>query len=244
MGTYNLFPGLKHILEDKRIRRFGVPDEEYKKYLMAEQFVIDIRKFQHENPDYNQELFATIEDMRYFSIAKAPFDNFIIHAISKTEPAGGDSVVLTFYYKVDEEDQAKGTFTQWPCFPSKQGLSYFLGNDDFIEQAKQISEYSYAALIVSLATKGAIKDRHECKRSQRAINGKPHKKGSAGYTIIRPPEPHELEGCIPDGSTKRPHFRRGHIRKLDPENRLKWIWVSPCFIHGEPEVQRKAYLVT
>ena len=43
MSTYNLYPGLKQLLEDKRTSRFGVPPEEYNNYLNAEQFVVDCR---------------------------------------------------------------------------------------------------------------------------------------------------------------------------------------------------------
>jgi hypothetical protein len=132
----------------------------------------------------------------------------------------------------------------YPIFHDERILFAFnitSSSPEAAHQERLFVSHIATSFLVMLATRGIVKERHEIKKSQQLTDNKPHKKGSGGYTIIRTPEAHEIEGGT--HASPRPHFRRGHIRKLDPEDKTRWIWVSSCFVNGEPEVARKSYLV-
>lgn len=253
--TYQLFQGLKQILDDKRIRRFGVPDGLYNQYLLANQFVVDERALKTEEL---LDVLETFNHLDEYGLAKEPFDYFIIHAIRtlknvketiavKENPEiakeldGKQIIDSTFWFR---EDGHLYFIILSETYEMQERMKEFRNNPKYHEEAENDRAYNIGImrkLIVFLATKGVIKDIHECKKSQQLVNGKPHKKGSGGYTIIRPPEPHELAGGA--HASPRPHFRRGHIRKIDPDDKTRWVFVQPCFVNGEPEISRKAYLV-
>lgn len=234
--AYNLFPGLKQILDDKRIRRFGVPKEEYQNYLMAEQFVVDLRGCDDKSI---KEMENSFLDFREYGLTLPPCQRFVLHSIVPSYDKKSSCIASYFCYFNGDE----GTFD--PIFENEK---YYVNFKQQLLSHPSLSRYlgeacgiAYEYLIVMLSTLGVIKERHEIKKSQLPANNKPHKKGSGGYTIIRPPEAHEIKGG--SHASPRPHFRRGHIRKLHPEDKTRWIFVSPCFVNGEPEVVRKSYLV-
>lgn len=238
--SYALFPGLKQILEDKRIKRFGVPKELMQQYLSAEQFVIDVRTSIPNSIFFSEKdtraIADTAQELFDIGLYKTPLDIFVVHEI--TENHAKEQFILSFLFVGNGKDDS---YESYFLSETQKGIELMQGKEakeEFIREGM----WGLQALIVLLNTTGTIKEKRETKKSREPIKGRAHKKGSGGYTIIRPPEAHELEGCQ-TGNKVRPHFRRGHIRKLDPENKTKWIWVSPCFIHGEPETARKAYLV-
>ena len=226
-STYNLYPGLKQILEDKRIKRFGVPGEEYNNYLLAEQFVLDVR-FETDEEIIGRNY--TYNDLKELGLENPPYNNLIIHTL-------GNKGALTFYYY-------NGTFCA--CVENKEQAIKLNQNILFDGETKKnfnlLAAVNLQDLVVMLATKNSIKQKHEPRLSQKPINGKPHKKGSGAYTLIRRPYEYELTGET-TGLKKRAHFRRGHIRKLHPTDKLKWVWVSPCFVNGETSIARTSYLV-
>ena len=242
-STYQLFPGLKQILEDKRIRRFGVPEFDYQNYLMAEQFVVDMRPMSEY--ETRKQISETYDALAEMSLDCPPCENFLIHTIE--EDSLGKTAIVSYYFTINDlngKSKLTGNIRNIVLlFESEQSLSFAHSKTQEIKNVlTERSHWAMIQLIVMLATTGTIKEKHDPKPSHLLSGGKPHKKGSGGYTIIRSPEAHELAGGG-SGRTVRPHFRRGHIRKLDPLDKTRWVWVSPCFIHGEPEVQRKAYLV-
>ena len=216
-------------------------------YLLAEQFVLDLRNI---TSDDAFELDKTYDDLEAMGLAKLPYDKVVVHTLSKTEnkkdpklEGNYSEAILSWFLYPDPDDENKARSN---ClFSSKEQLINTLKefNDDesFRTNTRNYLRTVKRSLITMLATKNAIKERHDAKQSQQAVDGKPHKKGSGGYTIIRPPESHEVEGGT--HGSPRPHLRRGHIRKLHPEDKTRWVWVSPCFVNGEPEVARKAYLL-
>ena len=245
--TYNLCPGLKQVLEDKRLRRFGVPKNEYANYLMAEQFVVDCRDLSDEELD---DIHATYDDLAEMGLTLPPYPNIVFHVIWRFKRDGHPdkdniiSLYQTHNMKTGAQEEIRSFALSGEPFLNSEGNADESEDGFEIDQAGHWLEDSRIKLLVMLATKNIIKDKHEVKHSQKAISGFPHKKGSGGYTIIRTPETHEIEGGASTGKHTRPHFRRGHIRRLDPNDKMRWIMVSPCFVNGEPEVARKAYLVT
>lgn len=234
MGTYNLFPGLKQILEDKRIRRFGVPEAEFQNYLRAEQFVIDMRGYTNEDWTAASE---TYNDLRELNLDKPPCDQYVLHIL--VAPEGRSEAVWSQFWRAKER--------VYPMYQKQESLDEQLRRMRDPEIKKEITEYlalGHERFIVMLATRGVDKHKYEVPRSRKLLSdlGKAHKKGTGGYTIIRTPIDTHNESGETD-STKRPHFRRGHIRKYAPEDKTRWVWVQSCFVNGEPEVQRKAYLV-
>lgn len=251
--VYSLYPGLKRILEDKRIKNLGIPEELSERFLMAEQFVIDCRNLTLEDLKNMKE---TYDDLTEMGLNGMPYNDVIIHNISefkgqtyvfsifssdkKTHLMLEDWKDLDLFEKILES--GSGSFYEHEEKPSKQWADE-MEREDIETALRSWAPCSELQLVVMLATKNAVKDRHLVKKSQQPINGKPHKKGSGGYTIIRSPEPHEVGDKILSGWTVRPHFRRGHIRRLHPEDKTRWVFVSPCFVNGDPEISRKAYLV-
>jgi hypothetical protein len=247
MSTYNLFPGLKQILEDKRILRYGVPDAEYQNYLKAEQFVVDMRNMTEPELD---DIEKTFNDLSAMGLSSPPYDNFVIHTINQYQGkyydvvrdyTGSDIQILTFYvYRGCLLNDQRNILA---LFPSEENYRTALAVHEKLKAFYSMKSHeSLAKLIVMLATRNIVKERKEPKASQAPVNGKPHKKGSGGYTLLRPPEAHEVGDGTGTHASPRPHFRRGHIRKLHPEEKARWIFVAPCFVNGEPEVMRKAYL--
>lgn len=242
--TYQLFPGLKQILEDKRIRHFGVPKEDYDDYLKAEQFVVDLRDFGKKDA---KELDLTYDALSEMGLDKLPYEKIVVHALARISNEHGQDIDfgISSYYFFGKRDA------------SNNELAYYLFEDPYllaisVERFNKDTNYQAAcrnyvrtvkrSIVVMLATRNIVKERKESKSSQASINGKPHKKGSGGYTLLRPPEAHEVGDGTGTHASPRPHFRRGHIRKLHPEDKTRWVFVAPCFVNGEPAVQRKAYL--
>ena len=243
-NTYQLFPGLKQILEDKRIRRFGVPDEEYQNYLMAEQFVVDMRNI---TPEEKEDALETLRDMNDFGLYKGPCEKYILHFIHKVRLVGTlkemDKIISIYIVQAVNMKEFQ-YYTIHDSYSEYLNMQIMCENNDEAESSISVaSSWANAMLILMLATRNIIKEKHENKKSQQPVNGKPHKKGSGGYTLLRPPEAHEIKDGTGTHASPRPHFRRGHIRKLHQEDKTQWIFVSPCFVNGEPEVARKAYLV-
>ena len=237
MSTYNLYPGLKRILEDKRIKSFGVPEEHHKDYLSAEQFFLDTRGLDREEID---DIHATYGDLALLNLNLLPVNNLVLHVLY--EAVAGPNILTMFSPRANEGVIANEKSLCYLLCENSEEMKAL--EDIFKEDSnhERFARHCFEQLIVMLATKGAIKEKHEIRKSQKGLEANPHKKGSGGYTIVRPPRAYELSDNL-TGRTVRPHFRRGHIRKLHPEDKTKWIWVSSCFIHGEPEVQRTAYLV-
>lgn len=239
--SISLPSGLQQILADKRVRRFGVPDNEYEHYLRAETFVIDWRKI-----DFS-EVLETYKSLQEMNLDKPPYERFVLHVITKFRYDANENLIpeydgiVSFYRFVDIKPR-----WAWLCEYKEtllQRIEIVKHDPGAQKSFDEIASSARCALYVALITKNIIKERHAARKAQQPINGNPHKKGSGGYTIIRPPEAHEIDGYKSTGKPVRPHFRRGHIRKLDQSDASKWIWVSPCFVNGEPEIQRKAYLV-
>lgn len=95
-------------------------------------------------------------------------------------------------------------------------------------------------LIVLLATRNAIKTRTKDKLLALGIGKRKYANDRPLYTTtISLPRIIESEhDPIPTGIPKRPHLRRGHIRKQKYGPRLsfmKAIWIKPCFINTDDD---------
>lgn len=231
MNANNLIPGLKQVLEDKRIRRFGVPEAERENYLRGESFVVDCGLTDDEVDDVKE----TYKDLHELGLAASPCPYFVLHMVSRAEfwaKGKGPDILHSMYVCGENIYHLAESESEWRYLNNR----LIKNNNFFISNIQN--------LIVLLATRGIEKNRKAppTNRMMTAEN-KAHKKGCGGYTIIRRPI---TIATSPEGDaafTKRPHFRRGHIRKYHPDDKTRWTWVSPCFINGEPEIQRKAYLV-
>lgn len=253
---YNLCPVLKQILEDKRIRRFGVPRDEYDEYLNAEQFVVDCRNYSIKEIE---DIFTTYSDLKEMGLEEMPCTPIVIHSLH--DPDDRDILSSENLLFVPPKNEIKGIAS---FYMSEKHGRYSYNLSESIEQDREISRVlsnkgslectslAYHArlaeviLIVMLATRNVVKEHKECRTSQRADNtGKPHKKGSGGYTLVRTPEANETgsNDIYRTHGSPRPHFRRGHIRKIHPEDKTSWVFVSPCFVNGQPDDPRKAYLI-
>lgn len=240
MKTYALFPGLKKVLEDKRIRHWGISGAKdlYQDYLMAEQFVLDMRNM---SADDNLSVIETYKDLQEIKLDKLPYENIVVHAFESfgkdmnwIDIPKYDGIVTVFYHKnkvfmLFEDPKAL-----------IQAVELTTSDPEAKKEFDGIVKLIKIKLIVMLATKNIIKEYHEARKNPYRLTGEPHKRGSGGYTIIRPPEAYEIEGGT--HASPRPHLRRGHIRKLHPEDKTQWIWVSPCFVNGAPTEQRISYL--
>lgn len=232
MSSYNIYPELKRIIEDKRIKGRRLSKELYNDYLNAEQFILDCRSLTDQEIN---DMSATMKDLAFLGLDKPPCINYVLHSIVQIN---NNPKIISVYIHNGEYK-----YLIAELYEAELLMDQFIKYGDNVSKiANTTGVLADMQLIVMLATKGCIKEYHECKKSQCTINGKPHKKGSGGYTIIRPPEANEIS-MNHLGYSIRPHFRRGHIRRLDPLDKTKWIWVSPCFIHGETKTNRKAYLV-
>lgn len=234
--TYNLYPELKRICEDKRIRCLGVWDEDYQDYLRSESFALDMRGYTKKEWS---DVKATYLDLELLKINNPPCEKMILHAIVKDE--NGVQRIISFFLlgsnKFDQIFENKELFDEHTDRRENEK-----GYDSrFLNYAA----ITYERFIVLLATRGIEKHHTPLSSRKRSLlRGEIHKKGTGGYTIIqRPGISTDGQGNVPPLYKVRPHFRRGHIRKFHSEDKTKWVWVSPCFINGEPEVQRKAYLV-
>ena len=227
---------LKEILADKRIRRFGVPDSEYQNYLNAEQFVLDMRGFTNKD---GIELAETYIAMRDFGIVNPPFDRFVVHAICDVPPH--DCVISSAYFSCKEDcvyfDELFEGKTQYESFILECSSSKL-----FTKSCRNHGGILYNKLIVMLSTRNAVKEHYNPPKAQRGNTSAARKRGSGGYTIVRPPRADEMPNYVAGGShaSPRPHLRRGHVRHFEDGSTT---WVSPCFVNGEPIEARKAYIV-
>lgn len=234
MSAYNLFPGLKQILEDKRIRRFGVPEAEYQNYLRAEQFVIDMRGYTEEEW---KDVVLTYEDLKSLNLNAPPYESFVLHVVAPNQNMD-ERIFSVFSARED------AFFIIYESENSLRAHKKAIHDEkNYKQEVEDYLQLVMSRLIVLLATRGVDKSAHKMPSSRfmTAENGT-HKKGVGGYTIIG--RPHAVTS--PDGDPCRrirAHFRRGHIRKYAPEDKTRWVYVQSCFVNGEPEVQRKAYLV-
>lgn len=224
---------IKEILRDKRIRRFGVHEHEYQNYLNAEQFVLDMRDFTN---DDDKELCETFIAMRDFGIYKPPYDRFVIHALCR---ANGVDLLSSAFFMVNNE----GVFFN-ELFETEEAYSAFLfecqKDSRFTSAVRHHCGILHDKLIVMLNTRNIVKERHEPPKAQRMKGKSASKRGSGGYTVIRPPRADEMPGYdTGTHASPRPHLRRGHVRHLQNGGKT---WVQPCFVNGEPEERRIAYL--
>jgi hypothetical protein len=102
----------------------------------------------------------------------------------------------------------------------------------------QFSAYLCAALIVLLGTRNAVKNTRENKLAKFGIGKKLDSKYRYVTTISLPrPADMENDEDHPPGATKRPHLRRGHVRRqhYGPKNSLvKLKWIEPVFVNADP----------
>jgi hypothetical protein len=230
------FPGLKQIIDDKRIKRYGVWDEDYQDYLKAESFVIDMREYTEEE---FEDIHKTYVDLETLNLHKGPCEKYVLHAIVK-DVGGVERIVSYFFLRENEFDVLFDNDRE-----EKEHSNVFDKNEKYKENTVGYATLVRNRFIVLLATNFIEKNRYEASKNRIIENEeKAHKKGSGACTIIQIPGISSGGGGnVPPMFTMRPHFRRGHIRKFHPEDRTRWVWVSPCFIHAEPEIRRKAYLV-
>lgn len=244
MKTYNLFPELRRILEDKRIKKYGVEDHQYEDYLMAEQFALDLRNL---SDDDIVALESTYADLEELNLDKLPYEKIVIHVLSEaSDPdilGSKKEIIISYFFQEEKNKLADYSIIFDSEETMRRTVEIYKKHDPAKKKLGGIFRTVKLSLIVMLATRNAIKEYHEARKPPNRLTGKSHKRGSGGYTIIRCPEYNEIEGGEGSGTKKRPHLRRGHIRKLHPTEKTKWIWVAPCFVNGEPEVRRTSYLV-
>lgn len=232
---------LKEILADKRIRGWGVPEDEWQNYLMAETFVIDFRNVSLE------ETIQTYNGLVDMGLNNPPYERFVLHVIATFTKDEDDNTVaphdgiISFYrFTIDNvpkwgwicDDEEKLRDRMKKCNEIKDVKNHFT---NICNTAKMV-------LYVMLATRNVVKEYHNPPKAQRGNTSAARKRGSGGYTIVRPPRADEMPNYVAGGvhASPRPHLRRGHVRHFEDGSTT---WVSPCFVNGEPIEARKAYIV-
>lgn len=212
----------------------------------------------------SEEITATYRDMRELGIAKLPY------------PIVDVGVPADHYIRLCGEDGTPETpiFEGWELRfrlygEEEHGTVWLISPRGFVVDYNRLSKIHahqsqniqkalnqtagtiQAILIVLLATKNAVKDRVKDKTLGMGIGAKKEKNATKALytTTISVPTVVDDHEDAAEGSPKRPHLRRGHIRNQKHGPKLqftKTIWIEPTFVNCDETFisSRTAYNTT
>lgn len=202
-----------------------------------------------------EEVHATFADMQELGIAEPPFPEFdielqanaILHLVNdkgeKVFPGIDDSRTMIFHYREGDKFTCTYNFRKRHIdfIESLEGVAKEYGPGPKAEQVRgnvemvhYVADALREAFIVLLATRNVTKERKENKMGSLGI-GKA--KGYRWITTIRIGAVTESvsEGTS-NGTKRRPHLRRGHIRnqRYGPGFEFsKKVFIQPTFINAD-----------
>lgn len=122
---------------------------------------------------------------------------------------------------------------------------------EFLERTGEYGHSLYKCLLVLLATRNIEKELRTDKLAKLGIGKKSAHRYTYTTTLRVPAVCSETVATagIPSGASKRPHLRRGHIRRqhFGPRNSFeKKIWIEPLFVNADEDFisARTAYNIT
>lgn len=218
-----------------------------------------------------EEIQATIAGMKEMGICKAPFDQmdilvqerelFVLYANDPRNPERLEEAkkelaesAREVIFRFDNTRPHPKVVTCWMA--GRPG--HWIDMVDFLQQEER-SDIDFSRtvyeiglelldiLIVLLATKNVEKEVKECKTLRLGIGKKERHQYTTTLKIGKVTE--RAGESIGSGVTRRPHLRRGHIRRQHhgPNNELtKSIWIEPVFVNADPNwiAERTAYNVS
>lgn len=217
------------------------------KTLPPQLFTFDDSLLLSANPD---DIDATFADMEELGIANPPVPTFDLQLsgaqlfvpLPSCDAAAARTIMtwqIRYRFSAGQlQDTAIGP--RWISI-----LNHDCG-EDFCDQLITLGFEFYKLLLVSLATRNVEKVTTESKLGRLGI-GKPKHRFTTLICIGQLAPVTSGEGTT--GTTKRPHLRRGHIRRqpFGPSlQSVRKIWIAPLFVNAEKGMAegRKAYQLT
>jgi len=205
-------------------------------------FIIPVELFVTLDTD---ELNGTIEALQEMGLYRLPYDAIDIRVHGN--PIDASEYVLLQNVSLPYPDKAK------PYYSYSNGTLYYIfdtTDEDSDGFGAGFESGMIDVLIALLATRNIVKETKESKLHKLGI-GKKNKLRHRYTTYLRLPEtmPRDPADQTSPGSPKRPHWRRGYIRRqhFGAANAfIKKIWIEPVFVNADHEYveSRKAYRFT
>lgn len=184
-----------------------------------------------------EEIDASWEGMVELGIANPPLPLFdlelsasaVFAPVEGSDPSIAASIAKwTLRFRYDQGHQADAMIS-----PRWRSIIYQDLGDGFVTEVINLGDALYKILLVSLATRNVEKATTEHKLYRMGI-GKPRHRFTTVVRIGAMAPSH----TAPDahGTSKRPHLRRGHIRRQHhgPQGQLvKKIWIEPLFVNAD-----------
>lgn len=209
------------------------------RFMKAETFVIDASSYVCD--EKANDILATYKDMEELGINKPPYNDLIVYLVvdNKDNPGiffrGIFLMVNPKWPDIAENEKALDFVLLAPHETEERYKELLLDE----QECRNEADTAITVLIVLLATRGIITER----KTSHTITSRT-KSGTGGITYLSAPQ-YISDSNGHSGISCRPHLRRGHIRRqhYGIGNTLeKKIWVEPCFVNGEPEQAREAYV--
>lgn len=206
------------------------------KYDRIQHFVLNMDDITYTREDIQ----ATFTDMEEMGLVRLPYEEIILHVFMNGHNA-------SVYYREtgDKEFSARVLIDTNILLEGVSPEVRVSLEGQFNEYSSKMAHVLFGLLVVMMATKGVEKSPIGGSKGLKLGVGSA-KYGKCSYTYIHPAA--TIRGNQGDGGSKRPHLRRGHIRRQKYGRNYsmeKKIWIEPVLVNGEtgePE-KREAYII-